>query len=138
VKKSILFSHEINFLGHHISERGIEPDPTKIEHIINWLTPTSATEVRAFLGLVHYVANFLPRLADHTRILTPLTHKSVDTAFPPWEQHHQLMFDGVKSLILGSDCLTTINHDDMGENSIFVTCDSSDWRTGAVLSYGPT
>ena len=26
----------------------------------------------------------------------------------------------------------------MGENRIFVTCDSSDWRTGAVLSYGLT
>ncbi|GJF00840.1 hypothetical protein PsYK624_171420 [Phanerochaete sordida] len=26
----------------------------------------------------------------------------------------------------------------MGENRIFVSCDASDWRTGAVLSYGPT
>ena len=26
----------------------------------------------------------------------------------------------------------------MGENHIFVTCDSSDWHTGTVLSYGPT
>jgi hypothetical protein len=43
----------------------------------------------------------------------------------------------MKSLILGSDCLTTINHDDMGENSIFITCDSSDWCMGAVFSYGP-
>jgi hypothetical protein len=26
----------------------------------------------------------------------------------------------------------------MGDNRIFVTCDASDWRTGAVLSYGLT
>ena len=26
----------------------------------------------------------------------------------------------------------------MGDNWVFVTCDSSDWRTGAVLSYGLT
>ena len=89
VKKSILFSREIDFLGHHISERGIEPDPKKIERIINWPQPKSSTDVRGFLGLVRYIADFLPLLADHTQILTPLTHKSADLAFPTWEPAHQ-------------------------------------------------
>ena len=26
----------------------------------------------------------------------------------------------------------------MGDNRIFVTCDASDWQTGAVLSFGST
>jgi hypothetical protein len=26
----------------------------------------------------------------------------------------------------------------MGDNQIFVTCNSSDWRTGAILSFSPT
>jgi hypothetical protein len=80
----------------------------------------------------------IPLLADHTRILTPLTHKSADLSFPPWDAAHQHAFDQIKALVVGSDCLTTINHDHMGENRIFVTCDASDWRTGAVLSYGLT
>jgi hypothetical protein len=138
VKKSILFVRELDFLGHHISERGIEPDPKKIECIVNWPIPKSSTDVRGFLGLVRYVANFLPLLADHTRILTPLTHKSSNVKFPVWTSTHQDAFDGIKSLVVGTDCLTSINHDDMGKNHIFVTCDASDWRTGAVLSYGLT
>jgi hypothetical protein len=138
VKKSILFASEVDFLEHHISEWGIEPDAKKVEQIINWPRPKCATEVRAFLGLVRYVADFLPLLVDHTRILSPLTHKSADLVFPPWEQEHQDAFDGIKGLVTGSDCLTTIDHDNMGDNHIFVTCDSSDWRTGAVLSYGLT
>jgi hypothetical protein len=47
-------------------------------------------------------------------------------------------FEAIKSLVLGSDCLTTIDHDNMGLNKIFVTCDTSDWHTGAVLSYSLT
>jgi len=52
VKKSTLFCRKVDFLGHHISERGIEPDPKKIDRIVNWPVPKSATDVHAFLGLV--------------------------------------------------------------------------------------
>ena len=43
---------EVTFLGHVVSGKSISVDPTKIEAIINWPPPTSATEVRSFLGLV--------------------------------------------------------------------------------------
>jgi hypothetical protein len=36
VRKSILFCTEVDFLGHHISERGIEANPKKVERIQNW------------------------------------------------------------------------------------------------------
>ena len=138
VKKSVLFSREVDFLGHHISERGIEADTKKVEQILNWPTPKCSTNVCAFLGLVRYVADFLPFLVDHTSILTPLMHKSADIIFPSWTTVHQHAFDAIKGLVTGHDCLTTINHDDMQDNKIFITCDASDQRTGAVLSYGPT
>jgi len=75
-------------------------------------------------------------LADHTWLLTPLTHKSADVDFPPWMIEHPTAFDAIKSLVISANCLTTIDHDNLGENQIFVTCDASDKRTGAVLSYG--
>ena len=37
--KTNLFSLEIDFLGHHISARGIEADGKKADCIIGWLTP---------------------------------------------------------------------------------------------------
>ena len=45
VKKSTLFSREIDFLGHHISECRIELDPKKIKRIINWPQPKSLMDV---------------------------------------------------------------------------------------------
>ena len=31
-----------------------------------------------------------------------------------------------------------IDDENTSDNKIFVTCDTSDWQTGAVLSFGPT
>jgi hypothetical protein len=74
-KKCTFFCLEIDFLGHHISACGIEPNSSKVEKIMNWPIPQNATDVCAFLGLIRYVATFLPKLADHTTVLTPLTTK---------------------------------------------------------------
>ena len=71
-KKTSLFRTEINFLGHKISPNSIEADLSKTEKIMDWPIPETATQVRGFLGLVRYIASFLPKLADHTAVLTEL------------------------------------------------------------------
>ena len=43
--KTTLFSTEISFLGHKISAAGIQADPQKIDRILNWPQPTTATNV---------------------------------------------------------------------------------------------
>ena len=57
---------------------------------------------------------------------------------PQWTSRHQEAFQAIKDLVISRECLTTINHDDLGENHIYVTCDASDWQTGATLSFGLT
>jgi hypothetical protein len=137
-KKCHFYLRELDFWGHHISERGIKPNSSKVEHIMQWPVPKSATDVRAFLSLVCYISFFLPKLADHTVILTPLTTKDAKKHFLPWTELHQTAFEAIKSLVLSPECLTTVDHENPGDNKIFVTCDASNWRTGAVLSFGPT
>ena len=137
-KKSQLFTTELDFLGHHISQRGIEPDERKVEKIRNWPVPASTKDVRKFLGLVQYLAAFLPRLAEHRSILTPLTTKEAQKEWPGWASQHQRAFENIKDIVLSRECLTTIDHDNMDGRQIFVTCDASDRRTGACLSFGKT
>ena len=43
---------EVDFLGHHISARGMEPNSSKVKFFLNWPVPKNATDVCAFLGLV--------------------------------------------------------------------------------------
>ncbi len=87
-KKCELFCMELHFLGHKISQHGIEADKGKADHILAWLHPKSAQEVCSFLGLVRYLATFLPNLADHTAVLTELTLKSCESVFPLWTAKH--------------------------------------------------
>jgi RNase H-like domain found in reverse transcriptase/Reverse transcriptase (RNA-dependent DNA polymerase)/Integrase zinc binding domain len=135
--KSNLFATELVFLGHIVSGAGIKPDPRKTDRIAAWPQPNTATNVRGFLGLTRYIATFLPALAEHTSVLTPLTTKECDRRFPTWTTEHQTAFESIKRLVLGADCLTVINYEDK-ESNIYVTTDASDRRTGAVLSFGKT
>jgi hypothetical protein len=137
-KKTKLFQLSIKFLGHKISAKGIEANDSKVERILHWPTPKSSTNVRAFLGVVWYISQFLPNLAAHTEILHCLTTKAADKCFPSWAPEHEATFQAIKEIVISRDCLTTINHHDMGDNKIFVTANASDVRSGVVLSYGPT
>ena len=72
---------------------------------------------------------------DHTLLLTPLTNKMAKSDFS-WTDNHLLAFKSIKALVIGADCLTVIDHANPGKNKIFVTCNASDWHTGACLTFG--
>jgi RNase H-like domain found in reverse transcriptase len=137
-KKTKLFQTEINFLGHKISTRGVEADKKKIDVILNWPQPKSATKVWAFIGLVRYISVFLPKLSDHTSKFADLITKDSDKCFPPWSEDHQLAFEAIKVLVVSRECLTTIDLKLMPDYKIFVTTDASNKSSGAVLSFGKT
>lgn len=136
--KTQLFCSKLSFLGHIISQKGIEPDPSKTEKVRAWPRPASATAMRSFLGLVRYLDKFLPKLADHSRILNSFTTKEAEKTYPPWTEAAQNTFNGIKGLVTNARCLTTIDHQNPGENRIFLHTDASHFRTGAVLSFGPS
>ena len=54
----------VKFLGHIVSARGTEPDSSKVEAVRDFATPTSLTDVRAFLGLASYYRRFIKNFAD--------------------------------------------------------------------------
>ena len=105
---------------------------------MKWPIPKSTTDVHAFLVLVQYISFYLPKLADHTVILTPLTTKDAKKHFLPWTESHQTMFKSIKSLVLSAECLTIVDHKNPGNNKIFIICNTNNWCTSAVLSFGPT
>src|SRR5882762_8929386 len=58
--------------------------------------------------------------------------------FPSWTSAHQQAFDKVKQLVTSRECLTVIDHQNPKGYNIYVTCDTSNWRMGATLSFGLT
>ena len=45
-KKCSLFMKRVKYVGHIVSEKGIEPDSEKIEKVVHWPKPTTKEEVR--------------------------------------------------------------------------------------------
>lgn len=60
-------------MGHVISGDGVSTDPRKIEVVANWPIPTTASELRSFLGFGSYYRRFVEGFAE---LAVPL-HKVV-------------------------------------------------------------
>ena len=63
-EKCSFFKKHIQYLGHLVSERGFEPFPEKLESICHMPAPSTAKEVKQFLGLIGYYRKFIPHFAD--------------------------------------------------------------------------
>lgn len=65
----------ISFFRFVYSEKGISPDPAKVESINKALLPTTTGAVRSFLGMATYCAKFIPNFSDISESLWKLTRK---------------------------------------------------------------
>lgn len=107
-----------------------------MDKILDWPLPKLAEEVRRFLRLLRYIADFLPDLAEHTEILYKLTGKECNSNFPGWGEPEQQAFEAIKRIVTSSDCLVVIDHALLDMHKIFVATDASEKRSGAVLLFG--
>ena len=69
----------IEYLGHLISEKGIEPMPDKLAAIKEMPAPKNPKGIKQLVGLVGYYQKFIPRFSDITKPLTRLMRH--DTLF---------------------------------------------------------
>lgn len=57
-KKCKLLQKDVTYLGHVISEEGINSDPEKIAAVIDWPIPKNIRNVRSFLGICVIIGNW--------------------------------------------------------------------------------
>jgi len=70
--KCKLFADRIDCLGHVIDEKGLHADADKMAKIRDWHTPCNYHEVQRFLGLVQYLAHFLPDISAYTGLISAM------------------------------------------------------------------
>jgi hypothetical protein len=93
-QKLNLFCVCYSALGHYFDERGIHADATKVERIRTWPTPASYNDVQKFLGLVEYIAKFLPHLSDYTGVLSGMCSDGLPFI---WRPVHPKPFKAIKA-----------------------------------------
>lgn len=125
-EKCIFGVSEIMFLGHKLTRKGIYPDGDKLETIKNFREPKTMEETRSFLGLVDYVAKFLPDLATATEPLRKLTRKNEKFE---WKSPQETAFRNIKNMMSKSTFLGYFNIRDKTQ----VIADASPVGLGAVL-----
>jgi len=68
--RSFLKMKELDYLGYNLTQRGLEPQPKKVEAIQRVLPPSTKRQLRRFLGMINYDRDIWKR---RSHVLTPLT-----------------------------------------------------------------
>ena len=127
--KWYFLKRHIPYLGHLISEVGIEPFPEKLSSLQNMPPPRNPKEFEQFLGLASYYWKFVPWFTDISWPLTALTKKNV-----PYEctQICQDLFDLFKKYLMESS-----NHKYPDpEKSYTLFTDASKYAMACVFNTG--
>ncbi|CAA7031915.1 unnamed protein product [Microthlaspi erraticum] len=96
LSKCSFWQREMGFLGHIVSAEGVSVDPAKIEAIRDWPRPSSATEIRSFLGLAGYYRRFVKGFATMAQPMTKLTGKDVPFI---WSAECEESFSQLKEML---------------------------------------
>ena len=52
--KCSFYQNSVEYLGYVVSDKGVSTSPRKVDAILNWETPNSASEVQSFMGLANF------------------------------------------------------------------------------------
>ena len=129
--KCDLYTEKLDCLGHMIDERGIHADTDKMARVCEWRTPRNLTEVQRFVGLVEYLAQFMPDVSAYT---TPLTGIQRNGHTFLWREIHDRCFQAIKDLACKYPILRPINP--TLNELIWLICDASLYRVGALYGQG--
>ncbi|GJX77433.1 putative reverse transcriptase domain-containing protein, partial [Tanacetum coccineum] len=117
---------EVHFLGHVVNQNGIHVDPSKIEAVKNWKTPTTPSEIRSFFGLAGYYRRFIANFSKIAKPLTSLTQKNQKYV---WGVEQEETFQTLKNNLCDAPILTLPD----GVEDFVVYCDASNQGLGCVL-----
>ena len=109
-----------------MTSEGIRVDSQKIEAVKQWPRPTSATDIRSFLGLAGYYRRFVEGFSSIASPLTKLTQKKVKFQ---WSDDCEKSFTELKTRLTTTPILTLPK----GSNSYVIYCDASRVGLGCVL-----
>ena len=129
--KCVIAVPELEFLGHHISSKGIAPTAEKTSAINNFARPATQQKLREFLGMINFYRRFLKQGTDSLKplsslITSPKKGKSTEVI---WTEEAENAFKKATKLLSKA---TYLNYPCPGA-PISIAVDASEISVGAVL-----
>jgi len=130
LEKCRFFQKKLKYLGHVISEAGVQPDPDKVDAILNISVPKTPKQLKSFLGLPGYYRKFIKDCSKKCEPLTRLLKKNVKFE---WSAEQQNAFEGLKQALVSAPILA---HPDFTKKFILQTDASIDGIGGVLTQMG--
>jgi len=113
----LLAAETRSFLGYNVSGEGVATDPSKIEAVRDWPTPTNLRQCRTFIGLCQYYRRFVPNFSAIAAPLYALTKKGAQFV---WSANCKTAFEHLKEALMSADVLALPND----EGQFVLDCDA--------------
>ena len=85
----------VQFFGGVISRHGVQPNPWKLKALPDMLPPKTKKELHAFCGMINYLGEFSPSMAEVYESLRKLMSAKTEWT---WNATYQKMFIEAKQL----------------------------------------
>ena len=66
------FTRQVQYLGHIVSDRGVQTDPDKVAALKGWQPPSKLKELHCFLGFAGYYRRFVFNYSSKVKPLNAL------------------------------------------------------------------
>ena len=126
VTKCQFAQRKIKFLGHFVSEKGIEVNPEHIQAIQKMKPPRTTKEVRQFIGMCSFYRKYIHNFSKIASPLTALQSKKVTFS---WDDNCQQSFEQLKTKLCETPVLTKADL----TRDFELHADASNEHVGAVL-----
>jgi len=128
-QKCSLFVPKVEYCGHLLDEEGIHFERSKIDSILDFKTPETQQQLKAFLGLANW---FRDHVNDHSRLVRPL-HRML-TGYSKfkkleWTQELLAIYEATKIAV--HECPKLFLMDNI--SPIYIHTDASQYGMGAYL-----
>lgn len=106
-KKCQVFCRRLGYLGHNISEQGVEPQPQIIEAVKNFEQPLTVKGVRSFIGLCNFYRRFVKDFSKIAKPLHDLTkgHTQSSNEKISWTNECETAFCALKNALTSAPIL---------------------------------
>jgi hypothetical protein len=124
--KCVFGTDKIEFLGHEISEKGINILPKRLKAITDFDPSKDKKTLMQFLGAVNYISKFVP---NKSHIIEPLNSLSKDNAHFVWLEPQKKAFKELKNLLKIAPTLSYYDY----TKKIVIQANASNYGLGAAL-----